>query len=53
MVNIMNIKACSVTISRWETAHPKCSSNCQIPTIAIRTKNLFAGKQVAEQPQRH
>ena len=32
----MNMKACSVTISRWKTAQPKCNGNCQMPSNAIR-----------------
>ena len=32
----MNMKACSVTISKWKTAQPKCNGNCQMPSNAIR-----------------
>ncbi len=38
MVNIIKIKACSVTISTWKTAQPKCSGSCHTPSNAIRIK---------------
>ena len=38
MVNIMKIKACSVIISTWNTAQPKCNGNWYMPSNAISMK---------------